>query len=206
MFENISLISINIYRREVVERPPIFQPYTSVIKRNIDFAQKPVLHPLVNFRQGELPQPLDNVWLSEVRNDQEEEVLQEIKSEDIEADIEYFKEPKVEISTEQSYDDFKVIISKRSNSESDGEDQKNESNEMVSPVPLKKRPRMMEVPYGLGHAINKNVQPVLAFTFEEEFKLMDYIVRIEQYQNRRYSLLQFLQILTKMYPREVFKS
>ena len=187
MFENISLISINIYRREVVERPPIFQPYTSVIKRNIDFAQKPVLHPLVNFRQGELPQPLDNVWLSEVRNDQEEEVLQEMKSEDIEADIEYFKEPKVEIS-EQSYDDFKVIISKRSNSEM------NESNEMVSPVPLKKRPRMMEVPYGLGHAINKNVQPVLAFTFEEEFKLMDYIVRIEQYQNRRYSLIQFLQV------------
>ena len=77
---------------------------------------------------------------------------------------------------------------------------------MVSPVPLKKRPRMMEVPYGLGHAINKNVQPVLAFTFEEEFKLMDYIVRIEQYQNRRYSLLQFLQIFTKTYPREVFKS
>ena len=28
------------------------------------------------------------------------------------------------------------------------------------------------------------VQPVLSFTFEEEFKVMDYIVRIEQYQNR----------------------
>ena len=28
------------------------------------------------------------------------------------------------------------------------------------------------------------MQPVLSFTFEEEFKVMDYIVRIEQYQNR----------------------
>ena len=148
------------FRREVVDRSPVFQPYTSVIKRNIDaFAQKPLLHPLVNFRQGELPQPLDNTWHSESRREQEEEVLQEIKSEDIEADIEYLQEPKVEIATnpeEQNFDDFKVIISKRSNSESDSEEQKNENNKtQLSPVPLKKRPRMMEVPYGLGHAINK---------------------------------------------------
>ena len=33
------------------------------------------------------------------------------------------------------------------------------------------------------------VQPVLSFTFEEEFKVMDYIVRIEQYQNRRFEFV-----------------
>ena len=31
------------------------------------------------------------------------------------------------------------------------------STEAASPVPLKKRPRMMEVPYALGHAINQKV-------------------------------------------------
>ena len=31
------------------------------------------------------------------------------------------------------------------------------STEVASPVPLKKRPRMMEVPYALGHAINQKV-------------------------------------------------
>ena len=29
----------------------------------------------------------------------------------------------------------------------------------------------------------------MSFTFEEEFKVMDYIVRIEQYQNRRSDVL-----------------
>ena len=34
------------------------------------------------------------------------------------------------------------------------------------------------------------VQPVLSFTFEEEFRVMDYIVRIEQYQNRRFEFVE----------------
>ena len=49
---------------------------------------------------------------------------------------------------------------------------------------------MMEVPYAIGHAINKKVNPVMSFTFEEEFKVMDYIVRIEQYQNRRFEFVE----------------
>ena len=48
----------------------------------------------------------------------------------------------------------------------------------------------MEVPYAIGHAINKKVNPVMSFTFEEEFKVMDYIVRIEQYQNRRFEFVE----------------
>ena len=84
------------------------------------------------------------------------------------------QEPKVEITTyteEQNFDDFKVIISKRSNSESsEGEEQKYENNESLSPVPLKKRPRMMEVPYGLGHAINKKEKfRICIFTWNLEF-------------------------------------
>jgi len=56
-------------------------------------------------------------------------------------------------------------------------------------VPLKKRARMMEVPYAIGHVINKCVTPVMPFTFEEEFQVIDYIVRIEQYQNKRFEFL-----------------
>merc|ERR550539_1869413 len=69
-------------------------------------------------------------------------------------------------------------------------DSQEEIEEILSQVPLKKRPRMMEVPYSLGHAINKKANPVLSFTFEEEFKVMDYIVRIEQYQNRRFEFVE----------------
>jgi len=62
------------------------------------------------------------------------------------------------------------------------------STETVA-IPLKKRARMMEVPYAIGHVINKCVTPVMPFTFEEEFQVIDYIVRIEQYQNKRFEFL-----------------
>ena len=62
--------------------------------------------------------------------------------------------------------------------EVDEEDEKEEemvsrpsSTEMMA-VPLKKRARMMEVPYAIGHVINKCVTPVMPFTFEEEFQVM----------------------------------
>lgn len=55
-------------------------------------------------------------------------------------------------------------------------------------VPLKKRPRMMEIPYSLGHVFNKTLSNV-SFTFEEEFKVIDYIVRIEKYINMRFNFL-----------------
>ena len=47
----------------------------------------------------------------------------------------------------------------------------------------------MEIPYSTSHGINKKVIPVISFTLEEEFRVMDYIVRIEQYQNRRFQYL-----------------
>ena len=52
--------------------------------------------------------------------------------------------------------------------------------------PLKKRQRMLEIPYATGHAVNKNVLPVMRMTFEEEFQVVDYMVRIKEYQNRRF--------------------
>ena len=55
-------------------------------------------------------------------------------------------------------------------------------------VPLKKRQRMMEVPYSMGHALNKSVLKV-NFTLEEEFLLIDHMVRIKKYQNMRFDFL-----------------
>jgi len=89
--------------------------------------------------------------------------------------------------------DFEEVLVKEE--EVDEEDEKEEemvsrpsSTEMMA-VPLKKRARMMEVPYAIGHVINKCVTPVMPFTFEEEFQVIDYIVRIEQYQNKRFEFL-----------------
>ena len=48
---------------------------------------------------------------------------------------------------------------------------------------------MLEIPYATGHAVNKKVLPVMSFTFEEEFQIVDYIVRIEHYQNRRFEFV-----------------
>lgn len=58
-----------------------------------------------------------------------------------------------------------------------------------SPIPLKKRARMYQLVYPIGHGINKTAMPILTFTFEEEFMLVDYVVRIEEYQNRRFDFL-----------------
>ena len=87
---------------------------------------------------------------------------------------------------------FKVIIPKRRvDAELESSDEEVvKTKEVLSIVPLKKRQRMMEIPYAIGHAINKKVNPVMPFTFEEEFKVMDYIVRIEQYQNRRFEFVE----------------
>ena len=83
-------------------------------------------------------------------------------------------------------------------------DDDNESEEDIgesSLQPLKKRRRMMEVPYPiglsaffsncqiicilyLGHAFNKSFTSV-NFTLEEEFRIIDYLVRIQKYQNGR---------------------
>jgi hypothetical protein len=64
----------------------------------------------------------------------------------------------------------------------------------------------IQVPYAIGHVINKNITPVMAFTQEEEFQVthdmtlvriqlislqvINFIVRIEQYQNRRFEFLE----------------
>jgi hypothetical protein len=53
----------------------------------------------------------------------------------------------------------------------------------------------------MGHGINKVALPLLSFTFEEEFLVMDYVVRIEEYQNRRFDFLltnftNYIELLT----------
>jgi hypothetical protein len=88
---------------------------------------------------------------------------------------------KRKLTCEDDYDDDDCI---RSN-----EGWRSESRNNGSPVPLKKRPRMYQIAYPMGHAINKVALPVLSFTFEEEFLVMDYVVRIEEFQNRRFDFL-----------------
>jgi len=48
---------------------------------------------------------------------------------------------------------------------------------------------MLEIPYATGHAVNQKVLPVMSFTFEEEFQIADYIVRIQHYQNQRFEFV-----------------
>ena len=87
-------------------------------------------------------------------------------------------------------DNFKIRIPKRTPPYISTESEKEEEDPQEgSPLPLKKRKRMLQVPYATGHAINKNVLPVMALTFEEEFQVVDYIVRIEHYQNRRFEFV-----------------
>jgi len=86
----------------------------------------------------------------------------------------------------------KVINSKRkmSDEESDGDTEGNISpiSEALK-VPLKKRQKMLQIPYATGHALNKKMLPVMPFTFEEEFQVVDYIFRIENYQNSRFEFV-----------------
>ena len=79
--------------------------------------------------------------------------------------------------------DFEKVLVKEEEVDNEEEEEKEEKEmeEIVSSrpsstetmvVPLKKRARMMEVPYAIGHVINKCVTPVMPFTFEEEFQVM----------------------------------
>ena len=76
------------------------------------------------------------------------------------------------------------------NKETSNKERLNESDNSTSEdfVPLKKRQRMMEVPYAMGHALNKSFLKV-NFTLEEEFLVIDHIVRIEKYQTMRFDFL-----------------
>ena len=144
--------------------------------------EKPCLHPVVNFSQSEIPGPIEKEVYS---------LQSEIKSEKAYMSGPVFRDNIIEVTNEQDNQRYKVVIPKRRVDlvfESDEEEAK--PTETMSIVPLKKRQRMMEVPYAIGHAINKKVNPVMPFTFEEEFKVMDYIVRIEQYQNRRFEFVE----------------
>ena len=150
--------------------------------------EKPRLHPVVNFRQSEIPGPIEKEVYS--LQDEGGSILHEIKSENLTTDMSS-PDNSLEVTNERDSQSYKVVIPKRRVDfvlESDEEEAK--PNEIMSIVPLKKRQRMMEVPYAIGHAINKKVNPVMSFTFEEEFKVMDYIVRIEQYQNRRFEFIE----------------
>lgn len=179
---------------------PPFQPYASVIKRNIEASsQKPRLHTIANFQEAEIPKPPLDAQINPHYTSVCDENLQEIKSEDIEADIneKFFdnSDSVPQSCNESTYEnfnnDFKIQIPKRKpNFSSDSEEEESCTiSKERSFVPLKKRQRMLEIPYATGHAVNKKVLPVMSFTFEEEFKVVDYIVRIEQYQNRRFEFV-----------------
>ena len=75
----------------------------------------------------------------------------------------------------------------------DGEEVEIERQEISHPdrsiFPVNKQQEILKSPYSMGHGINTKVAPVIAFTLEEEFRVMDYIVRIEQYQNKRFDFL-----------------
>merc|ERR1719495_1668522 len=89
--------------------------------------------------------------------------------------------------------DFKILIPKRKTSDPFGcnSDSDEDQSQKIKPsvVPLKKRQRMLEIPYATGHAVNQKVLPVMSFTFEEEFQIADYIVRIQHYQNQRFEFV-----------------
>jgi len=64
-----------------------------------------------------------------------------------------------------------------------------EPRNISSLMPLKKRRWMHLLPYGNEHAVNIHTLPIMPFTLEEEFKVIDYQVRIEDYQNKRFNFL-----------------
>ena len=72
--------------------------------------------------------------------------------------------------------------------ESEDHNDQEKSSAKKDNFPLKKRQRMMEIPYSLEHAFNKSFSAV-TFTLEEEFKIIDYLVRIEKYQTMRFDFL-----------------
>ena len=86
--------------------------------------------------------------------------------------------------------DFEEVLVKEE--EVDEEEEEKEDEEMLSrpsstetvAVPLKKRARMMEVPYAIGHVINKCVTPVMPFTFEEEFQVIRMRLRMMEIRLR----------------------
>ena len=85
-----------------------------------------------------------------------------IKSEDVIDDLLNLHQPKMEMSSSPEEDSifcesYKILLSKRSNSSGSESSSGAAINELLSPVPLKKRPRMMEFPYATGHAINQQV-------------------------------------------------
>ena len=54
---------------------------------------------------------------------------------------------------------------------------------------LKMQQKMLEFSDATGHSPRKHVLPVMPLTCEEEFQVMDYIVRIEHYQNKRFEFV-----------------
>ena len=148
---------------------------------------------------SEIPKPVNEEFYN--FQDESESFLQDIKTEELDSDIscELFRDSQEETNLQDNQgrpesESYKIFIPKRRGElevEFESSDEEiSKPREVSSIVPLKKRQRMMEIPYAIGHAINKKVNPVMSFTFEEEFKVMDYIVRIEQYQNRRFEFVE----------------
>ena len=140
---------------------------TSVIKRTPEVPlHKSFTNTIVNLNQKESPKPSNGM-----NEDKKHLDFQEIKIED----------SKVYDQLQEKIHLDELFAEEDEESCQDKEDKKI--------IPSKKRPRMFEIPYASGHAVNPKMLPVMSLTFEEEFKMADYIVRIEQYQNRRFEFI-----------------
>ena len=161
---------------------PSFQQ-TSVIKRTPEvLPHKSFTHTITNFNQVEAPKPFDSM-----NEDKKHIDFLEIKSEEsnVYDQVQETKDNQMYLN-ELFADSLKTEIFKRK-AEEDEESNLDKDDKKI--IPLKKRPRMLEIPYASGHAVNHKVLPVMSLTFEEEFKIADYMVRIEQYQNRRFEFI-----------------
>ena len=61
------------------------------------------------------------------------------------------------------------------------------TNKMISSS--KKRQTVIKFAPAKDYSLSLKLEPVLSFTVEEEFKVIDYIVRIEEHQNRQFDYL-----------------
>ena len=140
---------------------------TSVIKRTPEVPlHKSFTNTIVNLNQKESPKPSNGM-----NEDKKHLDFQEIKIEDSKV----YDQLQEKIHLDELF------------AEEDEESCLDKIDKKI--IPSKKRPRMFEIPYASGHAVNPKMLPVMSLTFEEEFKMADYIVRIEQYQNRRFEFI-----------------
>ena len=173
----ISVLKRKQMDMEEVSQVENYQPYRSVIQKNNQNNNDTLVprHGVADYKYSVLPRPCGSLKGILLQTIDKKEADTKDTSEDSDKSI--VKVGNILIDNQNTV----VTIN-----EDKSEDKEAHSSSLF---PLKKRQRMMEIPYSTSHGINKKVIPVISFTLEEEFRVMDYIVRIEQYQNRRFQYL-----------------